>query len=126
MRRRFAGLLLAAGLAVTACGGSTLPGEARTALSSYWASLPSDPGIEHRITRVWQGEIVTEQPGTPPSEIWCVEAEMSSPDPAVDGTPMVWIVTRTDEDPTWSAALLATLSAAWPYEACGTPIGSPG
>jgi hypothetical protein len=32
---------------------------------------------------------------------------------------LIWIVTREDEQSEWKAAMLATMSASWPYEACG-------
>lgn len=96
-----------------------LPDEGRVALVEYWDSLPTEPGIEHSITAAWQGDSPSADSGTP-MEVWCVEAETSSPDPSVDGSRMVWIVTRSAEETTWSAALLASLSSTWPYEACGS------
>jgi hypothetical protein len=99
---------------------STLPEGARSALGAYWASLPSAPDLAHRVTDAWQGEPPTEEanPAAAAVEVWCVEAEISSDDAAIDGTRMVWIVTRRDQETTWSAALLASLSSTWPYEAC--------
>ena len=126
MRHRYTVLVMAIALGVGACTGTPLPGAARDALVAYWDGLPSDPGIEHRIVRAWEG-VPTSEPGEPGgtvSEVWCVEAEMSSPsDPSVDGSRMVWIVTRGPGEATWSAALLASLSSTWPYEACGSGTG---
>ena len=99
-----------------------LPEGARDALIAYWASLPSHPGVEHRIIRAWPGEAPADDLtlGPPLMETWCVEAEISSPeDPSVDGAPLVWIVTRENEETRWSAALLASMSSIWPYQACG-------
>lgn len=100
--------------------GSDLPDRARTALLEHWDSLPSDPDIEHRIIEAWLGQPPGEEPnlGTSPIAVWCVEAEISSDDPEVDGSRMVWIVTRRGQESNWSAALLASLSSTWPYEAC--------
>ena len=99
--------------------GSELPDRARDALLAYWDSLPSDSGIEHQITAAWQGERPAADSGTL-IEVWCVEAATSSPDPSVDGSRMVWIVTRSAGETSWSAVLLASLSSTWPYEACAT------
>jgi hypothetical protein len=98
---------------------SELPDGARDALMAYWDSLPSDPGIEHHISKAWKGLPPADPPGAP-LEVWCVEAETSSADSAVDGSRAVWIVTRSAEDAGWSAALLASMSSTWPYEACGS------
>lgn len=102
--------------------GSELPEDARDALVAYWESLPSAPDIDHRVTDAWQGEPPADgaDPGATPIEVWCVEAEISSDDADIDGTRTVWIVTRRDRETTWSAALLASLSSTWPYEACAT------
>jgi hypothetical protein len=125
MLRPSLAMLLAALVVVPACASATtLPDDARDALEAYWDSLPADPGIEHRIIRSWSGGVVDE-PGPAPAdlEVWCVEAEISSPgDPEVDGSRMEWIVTRRAGERTWSAALLASLSSTWPYQACGSDI----
>ena len=117
-------ILLATALGVSSCASATsLPEGARDALVGYWRSLPADPGVEHRITRAWLGEVDPDGPtsGAPTMEVWCVEAEMSSEsDPSVDGSRLVWIVVRQTPDATWSAALLASLSSLWPYQACGS------
>jgi hypothetical protein len=109
--------VFSAGFFLAACDGDLrLPQEARQALAAYWDSLPSDAGITHTITRAWPG-VSAENPDL---EIWCVEAEMSAPgNPAVDGERMIWIVLRNKAERSWSAALLATMSSMWPYEACG-------
>ncbi len=101
---------------------SQFPDSARTALLAYWDSLPTDPDVEHRIIEAWLGQPPDEEPsvGTSPIAIWCVEAEISSDEPDVDGSRMVWIVTRRGEESNWSAALLASLSSTWPYEACAS------
>jgi len=100
---------------------SQLPADARDALIAYWGSLPSDPGVDHRIVRAWRGvaPAADSTAVAPITEVWCVEAEISAEDPAVDGNLLVWIVTRQIEETPWSAALLASLSSTWPYEACG-------
>lgn len=99
-----------------------LPGPAQDALRAYWQSLPASSDLSHRIIRAWPGSV---SPGdsnsvTTVKEIWCVEAEVSAHDPLIDGERMIWIVIRENDDVNWSAALLATMSSTWPYEACGT------
>jgi hypothetical protein len=102
------------------------PKDARDALVAYWDSLPSDPGIEHRITRAWEGKSAAAGSGLERSiEVWCVEAEIpSTGDPSVDGSRPVWIVTRGAQEASWTPALLASFSSTWPYEACGAEIPS--
>ena len=92
---------------------------------AYWESLPSYPSVENRVIRAWPGEAIEDlSPGAPPREVWCVEAQVSSADgPSVDGDLLVWIVTRENQEALWSAALLASLSSLWPYQACGEPPG---
>ena len=113
-------LLLATALGLSSCASTTsLPEDAREALVGYWESLAADPGVEHRNTDAWPGTVDRDGPMSG-AQIWCVEAEMSSEaDPTVDGSRLVWIVVRQTPEATWSAALLASLSAMWPYEACG-------
>lgn len=102
-----------------------LPNGARDALNAYWKSLPSYPGVENRIVRSWPGEASSEGPTAPLMETWCVEAEISSADdPSVDGELLVWIVMRDNPEAAWSAALLASMSSIWPYQACGEAPGS--
>jgi hypothetical protein len=92
---------------------------------AYWESLPSYPSVENRIIRAWPGEATEDlTSGVLPTEIWCVEAEISSAaDPSVDGELLVWIVTRENQEARWSAALLASLSSLWPSQACGEAPG---
>jgi hypothetical protein len=115
-------VVVSASQVLASCSSSPqLPEGARDALMAYWESLPSYPGVENRIIRAWPGEAPAEgsTPGDPSIEVWCVEAEMSSTDdPSVDGD-LVWIVTRQKDETRWSAALLATMSSLWPYQACG-------
>jgi len=115
--------LVSAGLGLSACSGTQeLPDGARDALQAYWKSLPSHPGVENRIVRAWPGEATEDAslPGALLMETWCVEAEMSSTeDPSVDGELLVWIVMRENDGTRWSAALLASMSSIWPYQACG-------
>jgi len=115
--------VLGASLGLSACSGTQeLPDDARGALEAYWESLPSHPGVENRIVRAWPGEVTEDgsTSGAPLMETWCVEAEMSSSDdPSVDGEPLVWIVMRESDETRWSAALLASMSSTWPYQACG-------
>ena len=94
-----------------------LPESAEEALLAYWQSLPSSQEVAHRIVRVWPGIPSPEK--LTPAEVWCVETEISAQDPAVDGEPLIWIIMRENENEVWSAALLATMSSIWPYEACG-------
>ncbi len=115
--------VLGASLGLSACSEpEELPEGAREALEAYWESLPSHSGVENRIVRVWPGETPEEGdgPSGPSMETWCVEAEMSSEDaPSVDGELLVWIVMRENREARWSAALLASMSSIWPYQACG-------
>ena len=60
---------------------------------------------------------------TPALEVWCVEAEMSSAnDTSVEAERLIWIVIRENENASWTAALLATMSSTWPYKACGVDL----
>jgi hypothetical protein len=102
---------------------SELPNNANEALLDYWASLPSPSGFEHHIIQAWQGANLTENMVTLAAEmeIWCVETRISAPnDPTVDGEKLIWIVIRENQEAQWNAALLATMSSLWPYEACGS------
>lgn len=121
-----AAVLVSAGLGLPSCSGvQQFPNGARDALTAYWESLPSHPGVENRIIRAWPGEETTEDASARSKEVWCVEAEVSSADdPSVDGELLVWIVIREDEQTHWSAALLATMSSIWPYQACGEAPGN--
>lgn len=111
-------------LVLCACAGSPgFPHEAEAALRSYWESLPTDSSLTHKIIRAWPGDMTGERvpDGT---EAWCVEAEISSPDPEIDGEPLVWLVVRTGSGAPWTAVLLAAMSSTWAYEACDQSIGS--
>ena len=116
-------LFLALSLNLVSCSPSpTLPESAREALFAYWQSLPSAPGIEHRIVRVWPGDMSAAEltPSTPAPEVWCVETEMSSAnDNSVEAERLTWIIIRDNQNANWTAALLATMSSLWPYQACG-------
>ena len=80
--------LLATGcifLLLTACANqANLPADAEKALLEYWQSLPSSTEITNEIVRTWMGDTSTAElsEGT---EVWCVDARMSAPDPAIDG-----------------------------------------
>ena len=111
-----------ASLVFVACSTSPqLPESAEDALAAYWESLSSYPSVENRIVRAWPGGANEDlAPEAPLMETWCVEAEISSPDDAsVDGERLVWIVIRENEEARWTAALLASMSSIWPYQACG-------
>ena len=106
---------------LTACA-RQMPDEARAALIAYWDSLPAETGVRQEFVRAWpgQGEQAEITPWAPEMEVWCVIAEISAPDnPEVDGEQLVWIVIRENPSAGWNAALLATMSASWPYESCG-------
>ena len=111
-------MLLTLVSAIAACSPPlALPADARAALVAYWEGLPSDPGIENEIVRAWQGELPAGAGEA--MEIWCVEAEMrNEQDPAFEPAVLTWIVTRPDGGSDWTAAMLATMSASWWYEAC--------
>jgi hypothetical protein len=117
-----AAAFLSLSLLLASCTPPKMPADAEEAILAHWASLPSPPGLEHQIIQVWQGaapkqETITLPPGM---ETWCVEASISAPsDPAVDGETLIWIVIRENQEARWNAALLATMSSLWPYEACG-------
>lgn len=119
-------VLVVASLGTSACATTPqLPDEARDALVSYWESLPSYLDVENRISRAWPGDAEGDlDSGALPREIWCVEAAIyAADDPSVDGELLVWIVTRENREARWSAALLASLSSLWPYQACGVGPG---
>ena len=99
-----------------------LPADAREALDAYWQSLPSDPNLTHQILQAWQGSTPEETtaPQVPIMEVWCVETEITAAkNDSIIGASVTWIVIRNDENADWSAAMLATMSSTWPYEACG-------
>jgi hypothetical protein len=99
-----------------------LPPAAESALEAYWQSLPSYPTITQQILQVWPGVVPVETVTTWGSnmEIWCVETEITAAeDVSIVGETVTWIVFRNDEQANWIAAMLATMSSIWPYEACG-------
>lgn len=119
-------LLACASLGFSSCSRSPqLPKEAEDGLIAYWESLPSYPDVENRIIRAWPGQANGDlDSGASPWEVWCVEAATySANDPSVDGEVLVWIVIRENREAEWSAALLASLSSLWPYQACGDGPG---
>ena len=111
--------LLAACLFLSACAGPPqLPESAQAALTAYWQSLPPYPDVDHRIIEAWPADGAP--PGAPTTEVWCVEAEVvNASDPVLDGERLIWIVLRANDTAPWTAALLMTMSAEWPYQACG-------
>lgn len=121
-------VLVTVSLGLSSCSGAQeLPEGARVALEAYWESLPSHPGVESSIVRAWPGEAAADASTSEalPMETWCIEAEMSSADDSsVDGDLLVWIVMRENDGSRWSAALLASMSSLWPYQACGEVPGS--
>ena len=113
---------LSVSLLLASCTSPTMPGDAKEALLDQWASLPSPPGFEHHIIQAWQGATPTQDTIAlaPEMETWCVETRISAPsDPTIDGEKLIWIVIRENHEARWNAALLATMSSLWPYEACG-------
>lgn len=99
-----------------------LPPAAESALEAYWQSLPSYPTITHQIRQVWRGVVPADSttPQSPNMEVWCVVAEITAAeDESIIGETVTWIVFRNDEEADWNAAMLATMSSLWPYEACG-------
>ena len=114
---------LSVSLLLASCTPQKLPRDAKDALLAYWTFLPSPSAYEYRIIQAWQGAVPAEDKiALPPEmEVWCVETRISAPnDPAVNGEKLIWIVTRETQEAHWRAALLATMSSLWPYEACGS------
>lgn len=96
-----------------------MPVAALEALNQQWESLPGYQGLSLDILRAWQGEPPAEAPAS--MEIWCVEAQpASSLDLEEKPAPFIWILIRESQDAEWTAAMLMTMSAMWPYQACGT------
>jgi hypothetical protein len=108
---------------LTSCSSPTrLPPDVEKALNAYWQSLPSYPSITYQILQVWPSAAPAETitPWAPSMEVWCVETEITvAEDVSLVGETVTWIVIRDDEDADWIAAMLATMSSTWPYEACG-------
>jgi hypothetical protein len=116
----FLSAMLAAILFLVACTTPpTMPETALEALNQQWESLPGYQGSSLEILRAWQGELPAEVPAS--MEIWCVEAQpASSLNPEEQPAPFIWILIRESQDAEWTAAMLMTMSAMWPYQACGT------
>ena len=108
--------LVAAFLLLSCTRPEQLPPDARDRLMDTMGALPGS-AAPAAIVRAWRGA------GIDPSqarEIWCVEVDQTLiPGGAADSIRTVWIVVREDPDSEWQAAMLVTLSAWWPYEACG-------
>ena len=95
-----------------------MPAAALDALNKQWESLPGYQGSSLDILRAWQGEPPAEVPAS--MEVWCVEARpASSLNPEEQPVPFIWIVMRESQDAEWTSAMLMTMSAMWPYQACG-------
>lgn len=109
-----------------ACDEATRPpADVEKALTDYWQSLPADPAPTYQITNAWPGDLSARavESTMPDLEVWCVEAEISAAeDETIVGEKIVWIVTRSDQSAPWQAAMLATMSSTWPYEACLQPL----
>jgi hypothetical protein len=114
----FLGILLL-GLLFTSCSSSpNMPFDAVEALKKQWESVPGYQGSNIEILRAWQGNPPSEVPDS--FEVWCVEAQPSDK-PGLSGKPQptIWIVVRENQDAEWTSAMLMTMSAIWPYQACG-------
>ncbi len=95
------------------------PPDAERALEAYWQSLPSYPTITYQTLQAWPG-VETTTAWAPNMEVWCVETEITAAeDASLIGETLTWIVMRDNQDADWTAAMLATMSSTWPYEACG-------
>ncbi len=98
---------------------SSFPPDAERALEAYWQSLPSYPTITYQTQQAWPG-VESATPRAPNMEVWCVETEITAAeDVSLIGETLTWIVIRDNQDADWTAAMLATMSSLWPYEACG-------
>ena len=115
--------LLAASLLLASCSArSQLPQGAMDELEEQWQHLHTDTSPQLRIIRAWPSEVSAEMlaPSSPSMETWCVEVELSAGNDASRGLePMIWIVARPDQEVSWFAAPLRTMSSLWPYQACG-------
>lgn len=103
----------------------TLPPAARLALEQHWRTLPGQPAI--RILRAWPGQTTISgsryspdqtTPALAQAEVWCVAAIQTLPDNG-ESLRTIWFVARSAPDAPWNAALLMSMSALWPYIACG-------
>lgn len=95
-----------------------MPVAAVEALKMQWESVPGYQGSNIEILRAWQGNPPSEAPDS--FDVWCVEAQPSSNlESSVIPQPTIWIVVRENQDAEWTSAMLMTMSAIWPYQACG-------
>lgn len=110
-------LTLVAAFLLASCSNSDrLPPEARDRLIDAMGRLPGS-AAPAEIVRAWPGEIRSPSEA---GEIWCVEVDQTLIAAAgQDSIRTIWIVVRQDPGKEWEAAMLPTLSAWWPYEACG-------
>ncbi|HSF79895.1 MAG TPA: hypothetical protein VLA49_01595 [Anaerolineales bacterium] len=93
------------------------------ALMERWQSLPGSHSLELKVLRAWQGRQPADalSPGSQPIEIWCVEVQLTGEQNQTgQSESTIWIVTRENQDASWIAAWLMTMSSIWPYQACGT------
>jgi hypothetical protein len=91
-------------------------------LKEQWQAVSMDDRPALHIVRAWPSEVSAEQlvPAPPSMDTWCVEVELSQGnDASSEPAPMIWLVTRADQEASWFAAPLITMSSLWPYEACG-------
>lgn len=111
--------ILLEGLLFTSCSSPpNMPVAVIEALKEQWESVPGYQGSIIEILRAWQGKPPSEMPDT--YEVWCVEAQPSE-SLGLSGNPQptIWIVVRENQDAEWTSAMLMTMSAIWPYQACG-------
>ena len=92
-----------------------LPENAKQALEEHLLALPGSK-TEFIIGRAWPGVRPQIEPEFP-MEVWCVEVDHSPTDET--DPELIWIVTRSNQQSEWNAWMLVTMSASWPYEACG-------
>lgn len=111
--------ILLVGILFTSCSSpSNMPVAAVEALKKQWESVPGYQGSNIEILRAWHGDPPSEVPDS--FEVWCVEAQPSSNlESLVIPLPTIWIVVRENQDTEWTSAMLMTMSAIWPYQACG-------
>lgn len=115
-------------LTLAAClAAPPLPADARQALESHWQALPGRPAW--RILRAWPGQtnFLNLSPADVPdkatpaltqTEVWCVTAAQTPPTGG-DALETIWFIARSEPQAPWNVALLTSMSAIWPYIACG-------
>jgi hypothetical protein len=99
-----------------------IPQAALEALEAQWLALPGSVNPDLRVLRAWPGDqpLATVPPGSTEMEIWCVEVQVSAGPAEVGGSgSTIWIIIRDNQDTSWEAAWLMTMSSLWPYQACG-------